>query len=353
MSEVFGVKTPLLLRALNGENLTAPPVWLMRQAGRYLPEYRALKEKHSFLEMCKSPELAAEVTMQPLRRFALDAAILFADIMLPLECLGLKVDFSPGPQLDRQIRSPLDISELNLHPVEQILSYVFSSVSLIRSRLEPAAERIRPAFLGFAGAPWTLACYLIDQRSFKNFHGTHVFAAEHPAALEQLLDKLARMTIDYLYGQIEAGVDAVQLFDTWAGSLSQESYRRFALPSVRRITEAVKRKQRPVILYVNGCSHLLPALREAGADAISIDWRTGLREAEQILGSGISLQGNLDPACLFAPPEQVRAAAGRAVCSLERRTGYIANLGHGILPETPVEGVAAFIEGARNGWKNV
>lgn len=344
---------PLLVRSIRGEKIERPPVWLMRQAGRYLEEYRAIKTRHSFLEMCRSPELAFEVSMQPIRFFAPDAAIVFADILLPAHCLGIEVVFSPGPKVINPIRNVEDLRGLTIGSPRESLSYVTSTISALRSELENLAiqnSEPRKAVIGFAGSPWTMACYLIDQGPFKHFEQTVIFAKEHPKAFGKFLEDLSRVTEDYLLAQVEAGADVVQLFESWGGILTLEDYRRFALPAAERVVSALRRKGVSVIYYLNGCSHLLPALQEVGASCISVDSRTSLKEARRCLEPQTALQGNLDSTDLFLPRDELFEKTRMMIQGLNEKTRYIANLGHGILQTTPRESVRTFIEAVKLGW---
>ena len=340
---------PLLVRALRFEPIPRPPVWLMRQAGRYMAEYRALKEQHSFLKLCQTPELACEVTMQPIDAFDPDAAILFADILLPLESMGLTIDFAPGPKVFNPIRTRKDVEALSDRA--HGLDYVGESLRLIRAGLVARAQGgERKALLGFAGAPWTMACYAIDQTPYKHFEASQIMANREPETLKLLLEKLAAVTTDYLVMQFEAGADAVQLFDSWAGNLSLADYERFALPYTQQIFAELRRRGCLTMLYANGAGHLLSAMAKSGADGISVDSRMPLATAEQIVGEGIVLQGNLDPTALFAPEKELRDTTKRMLHELKRRSGYIANLGHGVLQHTPPEQVKRFIECVKEGW---
>lgn len=337
--------TPLLVKALQRRVLDRPPVWLMRQAGRYMAEYRELKEKYSFLELCKSPELSCEVTMQPIRYLNPDAAILFADILLPLESMGLEVAFNPGPQIGNPIRDRSDIENLRPVDVEKSLGYVFDAVSAIRKELDASyANPERKALLGFAGAPWTMACYMLDQTPFKHFMGTQVFAARSKESIHLLLDTMTPMLIEYLSLQAQRGADAVQLFDTWAGNLSEDAYREFALPYTQRIVEALQARDIPVVVYVNGSSHLLQAMIDSGACAISVDARTSLRKAHELGQGNVAVQGNFDPCDLFLPKDEVISKTQAMLDSMKGVEGYLVNLGHGILQKTPPENVKAFVE---------
>lgn len=335
---------PLLIRAIAQEKLERPPVWMMRQAGRYMQEYRLLKEKYSFLELCKSEELAFEVSMQPMRFLDPDAAIVFADILLPAESLGIEIDFNPGPKIINPIKTPSDIRALSLEDPWKKQSAVFKTIKKLRETLD--GEK---AVLGFAGAPWTMSCYLIDQGIIKHFQNTQCFAAENPGAFFELQDKLVEQTICYLLAQIESGADALQIFDTWAGNLSLDDYKTFALPATQKIIAEIKRqKNTPVILYVNGSSHLISEMCNAGADCLSVDWRTPLSEIEKLIPKHISLQGNLDSTALFLKTEEIVRKTSEMLSSLQRKTGYIANLGHGILPTTPRENAKAFVDTVKN-----
>lgn len=344
---------PLLLRSLAGEPISRPPVWLMRQAGRYLSEYQAVKSRHTFLEMCRTPELATEVTMQPIRILDPDAAIIFADILLPAEGMGIGIDFAPGPKILNPIRNRSDIEALSIGDPERDTPFVLAALRQVAGELSRLAESSggeRKALLGFAGAPWTMGCYMIDQAPFKHFERSAILAAQDPSALHLLLDKITATTETYLVAQCESGADAVQLFESWGGILSEEDYRRYALPYVRRIIETVHRAGKKIILYANGSNHLLGALTEAGADCISIDSRTPLAAAEERIGSRVALQGNMDPAHLFGTREAVTTEVTRILRSIHRRTSFILNLGHGILQFTPRENVVAFVESAKQGW---
>jgi len=317
----------------------------MRQAGRYLPEYQAIKAKHSFLEMCRSPELASEVTLQPLRRFDMDAAIVFADILLPLEAMGLKIDFNPGPKVESPLRSPAEIAALKPSDPLSALEFLMKALRQLREML-PAEKTL----IGFAGAPWTMACYMLEQGPFKHFQGTQVFAYEHSSAMHELLGKLSEFTGEYLLAQLESGADVVQLFDSWGGNLNLEDYCRFSLPYIHRVFEKVRSSGRPGILYVNGSAHLLPALAECGADCLSVDSRTPLNSAQKTFGKGC-VQGNFDPTHLFGSAEEVDQRVSKMFGTLATKKGYVANLGHGVLQRTAPENVKAFVDSVKRGWR--
>lgn len=334
--------TPLIIRALRREKTERPPVWIMRQAGRYMAEYRAMKEKHSFLELCRTPELALEITMQPMHFLNPDAAILFSDIMIPLEGLGFEIDFKPGPVVANKIKTPADVSALKSYDVWSGCKFVFDALRLIRGEL--SLTHPNAGLLGFAGAPWTMACYVIEQGLFKHFQGTEVFAKAQPKAFAELIDKFTSVVTDYLLAQVEAGAQAVQLFDSWGGNLTAEEYKRYSLPSIQKISAAIKKTGTPVILYVGNTGAVLETLKDAGVDCVSLDARVDLVQAREVLGPNVALQGNLSPTDLFLPQETVVKTTQIMLESMRGQAGYIANLGHGILPTTPPENARAFVE---------
>ncbi len=327
----------LFLRAARGEATERRPVWIMRQAGRYLPQYRAVRAKADFLTLCKTPELAAEVTLQPVDILGVDAAILFADILLPLEAMGAELVFAAGdgPTFPRPVRRREDVERLHAPDVDATLGYVFDAMRLVRREL---AGRV--PLLGFGGTPWTLAAYLVEGGGSKQFGHLLGWSYEDPAGLALLLDRIADTSIEYLRGQVAAGAQALQLFDTWGGLLDLARWRSLALPPLLKVVEAL-RGTVPLIYYANGGGHLLPAMGELPVDVLSVDWRQPLDEVRKTVGAR-TLQGNLDPAALLGPiPEIERLAA--AVIAAGRGGGHIVNLGHGILPNTPVEHAQAFV----------
>ncbi|MFT5686738.1 MAG: uroporphyrinogen decarboxylase [Myxococcota bacterium] len=329
----------LLVRALRGETTERPPVWFMRQAGRYLPEYREVRSRVSFLELCHSPELACEVTLQPLRRFGFDAGIIFSDILLPLEAMGADLTFNPGegPRIHNPVRDRAGIAALKgIDPVVDLPS------PLAAITMTDAAAGV--PILGFAGAPFTLACYLIQGQGSKNWEIVKTMMWQDPEGFTDLLNKLADVVASHLQAQVEAGAAAVQMFDTWAGALSSEDYRRFALPAAQRAFRGVKG---PTLYFTKDSSPFLPWLPEVGASAIGLDWRTDMARAREQLGD-IPVQGNLDPIALHAPPEEV-AAMTRRVIEAAGPKGHVFNLGHGCIPSTPVEGVQACVDAVK-GW---
>jgi uroporphyrinogen decarboxylase len=329
------------LRACRRLPVDRTPVWFMRQAGRYMPEYRAIRARHTLLEICAQPELAAEVTLQPVRALGVDAAIVFADILLPLVPLGLDLEFAAGegPVIHNPIRSASDVAALRPVDVPASLGHVLEAVRLVRRELDGGTPVI-----GFAGAPFTLASYLLEGGSSRNYLKTKGLMYSDPPTWHRLMDKLAQVVADYLGAQIAAGAQAVQLFDSWVGALSPADYAEYVLPHSRRVLRAVSAAGVPVIHFGAGTATLLPLMQAAGGDVIGLDWRTPLDWGWDQLGSGSAVQGNLDPVALFAPrPElerQVRAILDQAA----GHPGHIFNLGHGILPETPVDNVKAVVE---------
>jgi uroporphyrinogen decarboxylase len=300
-----------------------------------MAEYRALRERHSLLDICRTPDLATEVTLQPVRRIEVDAAILFSDLLLPLEPMGLRFDFvqGEGPQIERPIQSPADIDNLTSFEPRAALGHVLETVALVQREL---AGRV--PLIGFAGAPFTLASYAIEGGHSTNFARTKALMYGHPAAWHRLCDRLARVVGDYLTAQIDAGVDAVQLFDSWVGVLNAADYREFALPHTRRIFEAIGRRV-PAIHFGTGTSAILAELTEAGGDVIGVDWRIPLDIAWQRIGEERGVQGNLDPTLLLGPTQRMFSQVDDILGRVARRRGHIFNLGHGILPMTPVEHV--------------
>jgi uroporphyrinogen decarboxylase len=333
-------ETPLILRAARREPTPVTPVWLMRQAGRYLPEYRALRERYGFLELCKTPAAAAEVTLQPVRRFAVDAAILFADILLILEPLDVGLEFArgEGPVIHRPVRSEADVARLKPIDVESAVGSVFETVRLVRRELEPSV-----ALLGFAGAPFTVASYVVEGGASRDYLHTKRLMYEAPAAWHRLMEVLADATAVYLNGQIDAGAQAVQLFDSWVGALAPDDYREYVLPHTRSVIRAL-RSGTPVIHFGTGTATLLPLMREAGGDVIGLDWRIDLDRGWAAVGHDVGVQGNLDPALLLAKPSVVRERVKAILARAGGRPGHIFNLGHGVHQSTPVDHVQALVE---------
>ncbi len=311
----------------------------MRQAGRYLPEYRALREKHDFLTVMRTPELAAEVTLQPIRRFALDAAILFADIMTPLDGLGLGLTFSPGPVLERPVRTPAAVDALRRHDLEESFPYVTATLRALSTELPPEVPLI-----GFAGAPFTLFCYLVEGKASKSFITARSFLYAEPAAAVRLLDWLADLSIAYLAAQARAGARALMVFDSWAGLLGPAEFRRFALPPMRKILEALGPLGLPRIYFPYQGATLLESASKLPVEVLGVDWRMPLARAREIAGPGLAVQGNLDPAALFAPDEELDRQADHVLDAAGPAPGHIFNLGHGIEPTTDPDKVARLVD---------
>jgi len=327
------------LRACRREPVDSTPIWLMRQAGRYMPEYRALRAKHSMLDLCKNPALACEVTMQPMQ-LGVDAAILFADILLPLEPMGAPFEFAKGegPVVHDPIRSRAQIDALRVIDAKDGLEYVLDAIKTIKKELDGKVPLI-----GFAGAPFTLASYLIEGGKSTHFQKTKKLMYGDPDSWNALMGKLAEVVRRYLVAQIAAGADCVQLFDSWVGQLSPDDYRDYVQPHVKHVLSGLGNEV-PIIHFGTGTSTLLELQRDAGGDVIGLDWRTPLAEGWKRVGHDRAVQGNMDPTVLFGPVDVVKKHAKRVLDAAAGRPGHIFNLGHGILPETPVETVKALVD---------
>jgi uroporphyrinogen decarboxylase len=331
-------RAELFQRACRGEALPRVPVWMMRQAGRYLPEYRAIRTNRPFLEVCKTPELAAEVSLQPFRILGVDAIIVFSDILIPAEAMGMHLELNDaGPNLPSPIRTAADVERLHAFDPEVETRFLPQAIR----RIVAEVGRGVPV-LGFAAAPWTLACYMVEGKTKEGFSTVKSFLYHEPATFQKLLLKIAQATIPYVNAQIAAGAAAVQLFDTWCGELSLEDYENFALPAVQHVISGITASV-PLIYYTKASGHLMPAVARAGANVLSVDWRADLAALRKALGPGVALQGNVDPAVLLGPPEKIREATRAAVAALGG-DGHILNLGHGIFKQTPVENARIFIE---------
>jgi uroporphyrinogen decarboxylase len=331
-------RTALFLRACRSEPVERVPVWIMRQAGRYLPGYCAIREKHPFLEVCKTPELAVEVSLEPFRVLGVDAVIVFSDILIPAEAMGMALELTEvGPRLEEPVRDQAAFEALRDFDPGAETKFVGAAIELLRRTLGTDVPVI-----GFAAAPWTLACYLVEGQTKAGFPATKQMMYTEPKLFRRLLEKIARTTARYLKAQIAAGASAVQLFDTWAGELSRGDYEGFALPATQLLLEELGAGATPVILYTRGSNHLLESVARAGADVLSVDWRVDLAEARRRLGNGAALQGNIDPCVLLGPEEAIRDAV-RVAIEKTGGVGHILNLGHGILPPTPVEHAQAFV----------
>lgn len=322
----------LFLRSCRRQPVERTPVWFMRQAGRSLPEYRAVREEVDFVTLCRTPELAAKVTLQPIDRLGVDAAILFSDILVPAECLGIEVDFAPGPVLESPIRSAAQISRLDRRAPQESVPFVFETLRILRRELEG-----RVPLIGFAGAPLTLAAYLVEGRGSKNFSWFKRLLFADAAAAHALLERITEVTVAYLEAQVEAGAQAIQLFDTWAGLLGVEQYREFGLRYVRRIMDGLAGCGVPRIYFAMDAHPLADEVRQCGADVLGVDWRIRLEHAAAALGTGFAYQGNLDPTLLFAEDAIIERHAREVIDAGRDLPGHIFNLGHGVLPDTPVE----------------
>jgi uroporphyrinogen decarboxylase len=332
-----------MLRACRGEPVDRPPVWLMRQAGRYLPEYRALREGVPFVEMCQDVERAVKVSLQPIDLVGAEAVILFQDIFTPIPAIGVDVDFAPGPVIADPLRTRAQIDALRSPDPRESVPFVFEILRTLRSEL---ASREIP-LIGFAGAPFTLAAYLVEGQGSRSFSILKRLLYGEPETLRALLRHLTELTVDYLDAQIEAGAQVVQLFDTWAGLLSPAEYREWVLPGHQEIASRIRRDLAPLILYVNNGAHVVDEMVEAGTDVISLDWRVDLAAVAKRHGDRVSLQGNLDPCALHGSRDRIFESVRVLVDDGRAARGHVLNLGHGCLPDTPVEGVRAFTEAAR------
>jgi uroporphyrinogen decarboxylase len=310
---------------------------MMRQAGRYLAEYREIRAKHSFLQVCKTPDLAVEVSLQPYRRLGVDAIIIFSDILIPAEAMGLPLELEDGgPNLPHPVRSEAEVRKLHLFDPEEETGFLMEALRRTVKFVGPDVP-----VLGFAASPWTLACYMVEGRTKEGFATVKSFLYHEPKVFRELLDRIAQATVPYLKGQIHAGATAVQLFDTWCGELNLHEYTEFVLPAVQYVISGVGHAV-PVIYYTKASHHLLPSIVKSGADVLSVDWRVPLAELRRLAGPRMAIQGNLDPAVLFAPAEKIRQTTLDIVGELDG-IGHILNLGHGILQHTPVENARLFI----------
>lgn len=335
------MKNDRFLRACRREEVDCTPVWLMRQAGRYMKEYMEIRSKYSFLTMCKTPELAAEVTLQPVNKLGVDAAILFADILLPLEGMGINLEFAKneGPVIHNPVRTKADVDKIRVIDAEEATPYVMEAVKLCRKELDN-----RVPLIGFSGAPFTLASYIIEGSGSKAYINCKQMMWQAPELWHALLDKIDEVIVRYLKAQIKAGAQAVQLFDSWVGTLSPQDYAEFVLPHSKYVLDNLKGEGVPVIHFANNSSTLLELVKQAGGDVIGLDWRINIDEAWGRLGYDVAVQGNLDPIALFAPPEKIALMVKGILERVGNRPGHIFNLGHGIQKETSVENVIALVE---------
>lgn len=337
------IKNDLLLKALRGETVPRPPVWMMRQAGRYLPEFMAIREKYDFFTRCQTPELASEITVQPIRRFGMDAAILFSDILVVPQAMGIEVQMRSdvGPFLPQPIRTEKDVDRVRQPDVEEALDYVMDAIEMTLEKLQGEVPLI-----GFAGSPWTLLCYCVQGQGSKSFDKAKAFCFSQQGPAHRLLQKITDTTIAYLRAKVKAGVHAVQVFDSWGGMLSPDDYREFSWAYIQQIVDALK-PETEVIVFGKGCWFALGEMAESGASAIGVDWTCSPANARRLTGGKVTLQGNFDPARLLAPPEVIREQTQRMIREFGKDR-YIANLGHGILPNVPLEHAKAFIDAVKH-----
>lgn len=329
------------LKACRGEEVSYTPVWLMRQAGRYMKEYQEVRSKVDFLTLCKTPELAAKVTLQPIELLKADAAILFSDILIPVEAMGMHLEFTDkkGPVLGEPVRTKAGVEKLVIPDTEDSMPFVLETIKILRREL---ADKV--PLIGFSGAPWTLATYIIEGGSSKTFLHTKKMMYQNPGLFNQLLEKITATVIEYLTAQIKAGAQAVQIFDSWAGILAPYDYENVVFPYVKTAVKALKKFDVPVIYFANDCAGILSIVKKCGADVIGVDWRVDMHKAVKKIGKKAAIQGNLDPVVLFAPQSHIEERVQDVLDKAEGASGHIFNLGHGILPETPVENAQYMVE---------
>ncbi len=333
------IKNTLFLQALKGETVDRPPVWMMRQAGRFLPEFREIRDKYDFFTRCRTPELASEITVQPIRRFGMDAAILFSDILVIPQAMNIEVEMKPGvgPWLPKPIQSQKDVDAVIVPDVQETLGYVKEAIELTKEKLNNEVPLI-----GFAGSPWTILCYCVQGQGSKTFDKAKEFCFTQPLAAHQLLQKITDTTIAYLQEKVKHGVDAVQIFDSWGGMLSPKDYQVFSWNYIQQIIDALK-EMVPVIAFGKGCWFALDTMAKSGASALGIDWTVTPQTARKLTGGNITLQGNLDPVRLLSPPSEIKKMTRQMIDDFGKDK-YIVNLGHGILPTIPLENAKAFID---------
>lgn len=336
------LKNDLFLRALKGETVDRPPVWMMRQAGRYLPEFMEIKAKYDFFTRCRTPELASEITVQPIRRYGMDAAILFSDILVIPQAMDIEVEMKPdfGPYLPHPIRSQKDVDNVIVPDVQVALDYVMQAIKATKELLNDEVPLI-----GFAGSPWTILCYCVQGQGSKNFDKAKQFCFTNPIAAHQLLQKITDTTITYLKAKVAAGCNAVQIFDSWGGMLSPVDYQEFSWQYINQIIEALK-DNAPVIAFGKGCWFALDDMAKSNASALGIDWTCSPETARRLTGGKITLQGNFDPTRLFSPPSEIKKMV-REMIDAFGKDRYVVNLGHGILPNIPLENAKAFIDAVK------
>lgn len=336
------IKNDLFLRALKGETVDRPPVWMMRQAGRYLPEFMEIKAKYDFFTRCQTPELAAEITLQPIRRYGMDAAILFCDILVIPQAMNIPVEMKPGigPWLPNPVRTLKDVEQAIIPNIEETLGYVMDAIKLTKEMLNDEIPLI-----GFAGSPWTILCYCVQGQGSKNFDKAKEFCFTQPVVAHQLLQKITDTTIAYLKAKVEAGVNAVQIFDSWGGMLSPKDYQEFSWKYIQQIVDALK-TEAPVIAFGKGCWFALEEMSTSGVSALGVDWTITPENARKFTNNSITLQGNFDPTRLFSPPSVIKKQVTEMIDAFGKDK-YIVNLGHGILPNIPLDNAKAFIEAVK------
>ena len=336
------MKNELLLKALKGETLERPPVWMMRQAGRYLPDFMKLKEKYDFFTRCQTPELATEITLMPIDQMGVDAAIIFSDILVVLQAMNIEVEMRDGigPYLPKPITNKSALDQVILPDVDESLGYVFEAVRMTKKELND-----RVPLIGFAGAPWTLLCYAVQGQGSKNFDRAKAFCFEEPAMAKDLLQKITTTTIAYLREKVKAGADVIQLFDSWGGLLSPADYQEFSWPYLQQIIDALSGTV-PVIVFGKGCWFALQEMGKSGASALGIDWTCSARNARYLSGGQITLQGNFDPSRLLSPIPEIKTQVKQMINAFGKDR-YIVNLGHGILPNIPVDHAKAFVDAVK------
>lgn len=336
------IKNDLFLKALKGETVERPPVWMMRQAGRYLPDFMKLKEKYDFFTRCRTPELATEITVMPIHQVGTDAAILFSDILVVPQAMNIEVEMKPGvgPWLPNPIRDRRTLDQVIVPDVYEELGYVYEAIKMTKKELNDEVPLI-----GFAGSPWTIFCYCVQGQGSKNFDKAKEFCFTEPRMAHELLQKITDTTIAYLKGKVEAGVDAIQVFDSWGGMLSPVDYQEFSWPYIQQIIDALK-EDIPVIAFGKGCWFALDTMAKSGATALGVDWTCSAKNARYLSGGKITLQGNFDPSRLFSPPKDIKKMVHQMIDEFGKDR-YIVNLGHGILPNIPVENAKAFVDAVK------
>jgi uroporphyrinogen decarboxylase len=336
------IKNDLFIKALHGETVTRPPVWMMRQAGRYLPEFMEIKEKYDFFTRCRTPELASEITIQPIRRYGMDAAILFSDILVIPQAMNIEVEMKAGvgPWLPNPIRTTSDLDKVVVPNINESLGYVMEAIKMTKEKLNDEIPLI-----GFAGSPWTILCYCVEGQGSKNFAKAKEFCFTKPLAAHLLLQKITDTTIAYLKEKVKSGVNAVQIFDSWGGMLSPTDYQEFSWRYIQQIIDALK-EETHVIAFGKGCWFALDTMATSGASALGVDWTCSPKNARYLTGGKITLQGNFDPSRLLSPPSEIKKMVRKMINDFGKDR-YIVNLGHGILPNIPIENAGAFVEAVK------